>query len=211
MRIKKESFLPGLKLNTASRTHGGDLAKGKRKTARPVDPKQALHIVMRSSQARGEHSMLHPRHYQHVHDFTYQIAKKLGVKIHQFANVGNHLHLLIRFSSRALLKSFLREIAGGIAMIITGAKKGNGRAQNQNNRSFWDQLAFTRIVQLGRDFENVIEYLIKNLAEGAGVPMKKSRSGQAVQLQSNKYQARRTLLHRSQKLRSSPPLKFARI
>jgi hypothetical protein len=69
----------------------------------------------------------------------------------------------------------LRQIAGGIAMIITGAKKGNSRALNENSRSFWDQLAFTRIVQLGRDFENVLEYLIKNLAEGAGVPMKKLR------------------------------------
>jgi REP element-mobilizing transposase RayT len=177
MRIKKESFLPGLKLNSASRAHGGDLAKGKRKTARPVDPKQALHIVLRSSQACGELSMLHPRHYQHVYDFTHQIAKKLGIKIYQFSNVGNHLHLLIRFSSRALLKSFLRQIAGGIAMIITGAKKGNSRALNENNRGFWDQLAFTRIVQLGRDLENVFEYLIKNLAEGAGVPMKKLREG----------------------------------
>jgi REP element-mobilizing transposase RayT len=175
MRLKKESFLPGLKLNSAARTHGGDLAKGKRKTARPVDPKQALHVVMRSSQARGELSMLHPRNYQHVHDFTHQIAKRLGVKIYQFSNVGNHLHLLIRFSSRALLKSFLRQIAGGIAMIITGAKKGNALVQNKSHRGFWDQLVFTRIIQFGRDFENVAEYLIKNLAEGAGVPMKKLR------------------------------------
>jgi REP element-mobilizing transposase RayT len=173
MRIKKESLLPGLKLPSASTAHGGELSKGKRKTFRPLDPKQALHVVLRSTRATGTQSMLHPRNRQPIQDFTQKIAQKLGVKIYQFSNVGNHLHLLIKFSSRAIWKRFLRELAGGIAMIVTGAKKGIACPKNESQRGFWDFLAFTRIVKFGRDFENLCEYLLKNLAEAAGVPMKK--------------------------------------
>jgi REP element-mobilizing transposase RayT len=176
MRIKKESLLPGLKVNIASASHGGEHSKGKRKTYRPVDPKQALHVVLRSSRAKGELSMLHPRNHQAVHDFTYKTARKLGVKIYQFSNVGNHLHLLLKFPSRLIWKRFLREIAGGIAMLVTGAKKGSALKKNENQRGFWDYLAFTRIIKFGRDFENVLEYLVKNLFEGSGIPMKKLRA-----------------------------------
>jgi REP element-mobilizing transposase RayT len=176
VKIKKESLLPGLKLPFATTAHGGELAKGKRKTFRPIDPKQALHLVLRSSQATGPQSMLAKPHYQAIHDFVHRSAKRLGIKIYQFSNVGNHLHLLLKAPSRILFQRFLRQIAGGIAMRMTGAKKGNALAKNETQRGFWDYLAFTRIIRFGRDFENVAEYLIKNLFEGAGVPMKKFRN-----------------------------------
>jgi hypothetical protein len=55
----KQLQLPGFSFKTRS-THGGELARGKRKTMRPLDPKQALHLVLRSSKAKGSLSMLHP-------------------------------------------------------------------------------------------------------------------------------------------------------
>ena len=67
----------------------------------------------------------------------------------------------------------MRQLAGGIAIIVTGAKKGAALARNSTGRGYWDELAFTRIVQFGRDYENMGRYLIKNLFEAAGVPMKK--------------------------------------
>ena len=45
--------------------------------------------------------------------------------------------------------------------------------KNETQRSFWDTLAFTRIVQFGRDFKGMGRYLIKNLFEGAGISVKK--------------------------------------
>jgi len=70
-------------------------------------------------------------------------------------------------------RRFLRELAGGIAILVTGAKKGCALTRNETGRGFWDHLAFSRIVYFGRDFKNVGRYLIKNLFEAAGVPMKK--------------------------------------
>lgn len=173
MRLKRESYLPGFNSKTASISHGGEHTRGKRKTVRPIDPKQALHVVLRSSQARGELSMLRPRHCGPIHDFTQALAGRWGVRLYRYANVGNHIHLLIKVPSRAVWKRFLRELAGGIAIIVTGAKKGSGLTRNSSGRGFWDHLAFTRIVKFGRDYENLGRYLIKNLFEAAGVPVKK--------------------------------------
>lgn len=177
VRIKKQSFLPGLNFKTTSTSHGGDLAKGKRKVARPIDPKQAIHLVLRSSIARGSQSMLHPKHCKNIHEFTHKVGKRLGIRIYRYANVGNHIHLLIKVPSRMIWQRFLRELAGGIAIIVTGARKGAALTRTNsaagNARGFWDGLAFTRIVKFGRDFKRVCDYVVKNLFEAAGVPMKK--------------------------------------
>ena len=172
MRARKESFLPGFNLKAAMISHGGEHTLGKRKTRRPIDPKQALHVVLRSSKARGSLSMLHPKHCNAIESFTNQLARRCGVRIYRYANVGNHLHLLIKVPSRAVWQRFLRELAGTIAIIVTGAKKGASLDKNAQDRGFWDYLAFTRIVRFGKDFESVGRYVIGNLFEAAGVPVK---------------------------------------
>ena len=173
MRLNKESFLPGFNRATAALAHGGQRALGRRKSYRPIDPKQALHVVLRSSIARGKRSMLHPAHCDQIHGFTQKVALRWGIRVYRYANVGNHIHLLIRVPSRASWQRFLKELAGGIAIIMTGAKKGAALDKNQAQRGFWDHLAFTRIVSFGRDYAGVARYLVKNVFEGAGVPMKR--------------------------------------
>ncbi|MCM2277259.1 MAG: transposase [Oligoflexia bacterium] len=167
--------LPGLTRKTRNNAHGGGPAVGKRKERRPFDPRQALHVVLRSSKARGELSMLHPRHCNPVRALVWRLKERWGVRVYQYANAGNHLHLLVRARSRASWQGFIRELAGGVAMIVTGAKKGNplnpGKAAGA--RGFWDHLVFTRIVSFGRDFRNVAAYVLKNLWEASGVPVRK--------------------------------------
>ena len=173
MRPKIQSHLPGFNSKTAATSHGGEHTLGKRKAVRPIDPKQALHVVLRSSQARGELSMLNSKNCDAIQQFTHKLARRWGVRLYRYANVGNHIHLLLKVPSRAAWQRFVRELAGGIAIIVTGAKKGAALSTNKNGRGFWDHLVFTRIVQFGRDFSSVGRYLIKNLFEAARVPMKK--------------------------------------
>ena len=182
--------LPGFNRRTSENAHGGDHTRGKRKARRPFDPKQALHVVLRSSRARGQYSMLHPRHCNHIRTLTLRLQQRWEVSVYRYANVGNHLHLLIRTKSRSKWQGFIRELAGGIAMIVTGARKGNavrssrsqtislGKCRPENTlpesakRAFWDHLVYTRIVRFGRDFKNVARYVAINLWEGAGVPVR---------------------------------------
>ena len=151
MRPKLESFLPGFNAKTSGISHGGDHTKGKRKCRRPLDPKQALHVVMRSSVARGAHSMLHPKHCNHIERFTRELAERWGVRLYRYANVGNHIHLLVKVPSRAIWQRFMRELAGGIAIIVIAAKKGSCPKPNDSGRGFWDHLVFTRIVHVLHD------------------------------------------------------------
>lgn len=180
-----QPFLPGLVRNTVARAHGGELALGRRKVARPFDSKQALHVVLRSSKARGAYSLLHPHHCNLIRDTAERLRVRWGIRVFRYANVGNHLHLLIQAPTRAAWQGFIRELSGRIAMIVTGARKGNGLARSGSRkhgakgiaesaqRGFWDHLVFTRIVAWGRDYKNVAQYVAKNLWEGAGVSVRK--------------------------------------
>jgi REP element-mobilizing transposase RayT len=167
MRPRQLSLLPKFKKQPPE--HGGQLGRGKRKSARAIDPKQLLHTVLRSSRARGPWSMLHSRNCARVDDATRRIARKHGVRLYRYANVGNHLHLLVKTPSRTVFKNFLRELAGGVSMIVTGSKKGHALAKAGDQRGFWDYLPYTRIVSWGRDFENLKLYFVKNLFEAAGL------------------------------------------
>ncbi len=179
-RQPQQPFLPGLNDRTRGQAHGGEHTLGKRKERRPFDPKQALHVVLRSEKARGEHSMLHPRHCNHIRDLVDRLKGRWNIAVYRYANVGNHLHLLIRTKSRADWQGFIRELAGGIAIIVTGAKKGAALKRSalkdvpeSAKRGFWDQLVYSRIVGFGRDFKNVAQYVLINLWEGFGVPVRK--------------------------------------
>lgn len=124
--------------------------------------------------------MLHPKHCNHIESFVQKTAKRWGVRVYRYANVGNHIHLLIQVPTRAAWQRFSKELSGGIAQIVTGAKKGAELKRDSDpsmpesaKRGFWDHLLFTRIVSFGRDFNGMKRYLVKNLFEAAGVPMKR--------------------------------------
>ena len=111
MRSKRQQnqlFLPGFNSKTKSQAHGGEHTKGKRKGQRPFDPKQALHVVLRSSNARGQLSMLSPSHCNHIRNLMDRLKTRWGVSVYRYANVGNHLHLLIRAKSRSDWQGFIR-------------------------------------------------------------------------------------------------------
>jgi REP element-mobilizing transposase RayT len=174
MRARQFSFIPNL-----PKDHGGSLRPRSRKTARAIDPKQLLHAVLKSSKARGEWSMLHRRHRLHVDEAVTRIAKRYGVRVYRYANVGNHAHLLVKTPSRKAFQRFLKELTGTIALIVTGAKKGAALSKNENQRGFWDQLAYTRIVSWGREFRTVEAYFLKNLFEAAGLDKRGARAAAA--------------------------------
>ena len=169
-KMAKQLSLPGFTTTTKTKAHGGELAKGKRKAARPFDPKQSLHVVLRATKAQGELSLLHPKHCNQINALLRKLQKRWGISVYRYANVGNHIHMLLRARSRKDWQGFIRALTGGIAMFVTGAKKGKAL---HKGKKFWDHLVFTRIVNFGKDFQNVGRYVLTNLWEGSGVPVRK--------------------------------------
>lgn len=145
------------------REHGSDLRKGRRKTIRPLDPRKLVHIVLKSTQARDEKSLLSRRHITAVDDLLVTGARKHHIRLKQRVNVGNHVHLLVMFQHRRDFKAFLREITGRIAMRVTGAGK-----TRQLRTPFWDDRPYTRVVEWGRDLAQLTRYFVKNLFESQG-------------------------------------------
>lgn len=143
---------------------GSKLGRAHARGKRPFSKKLAMHVVLRSSQATGARSLLNQG--RKIEAIVYDEAAKRGVKLHGGANSGNHLHLLVQAPSRDHLSAFLRAISGRIAMIVSGACKGNPLS-NKKTKGFWDQRPFSRLVSLGQDFTNVLRYIVLNSTEVA--------------------------------------------
>jgi len=146
---------------------GGSLLKNSNaKIKRTLDSNKCLHIVLRSSLAKGSRSMLNQNNKGKVYKIIQTQAKKVGIKIYRYANVGNHLHLLIKFSKRRFYIRFIRSITGLIARQILKAEKNNAAS---NIKKFWDQRPFSRIVDWGTSYRIAKDYVTLNILESLGV------------------------------------------
>ena len=148
-----------------SKSYGGTLrTKRKNRGARPIATKNAMHLVLRSTKAKGKWSFLLKR--KQVRSVIDKFAGRFGVKVISVANVGNHLHLLIRLTNRFTYKAFVRSVTGALAMLITGRRKGCGLKEGE--KKFWDYRPFTRVVIGYRALLTTHDYLMINQLEGQG-------------------------------------------
>lgn len=68
-------------------------------------------------------------------------AKRFHIQIHDWVNMGNHLHLKISCKDTYKMKMFLRTFSGLLARDLTGANKRTGQFGK-----FWDGLVYTRVL-----------------------------------------------------------------
>jgi hypothetical protein len=139
--------------------HGGALARGRRKLERPVSTRRPMHVVLASERARGPWSLR--RHERAVLGALRAMAHRFRVRVYDFANVGSHLHLLIRVRRRDVFQGFLRSFAGIVARRVTGARRGRPCGR------FFTCLAWSRVVSWGRDYLlGMRHYVLRNRIEG---------------------------------------------
>lgn len=112
--------------------------KKRPKTKRPLRVKLAHHVVFKSSKAIGKNSFY--AHKRLVADLLKERGRKFFVEVLDFVNMGNHLHLKVRFNDRARFQNFLRTFAGLLARRITNSHRGRTFGK------FWDGLVYTRIL-----------------------------------------------------------------
>jgi len=144
-------------------TLGGQL-RSHAKRARPLAPRSTYHVVLRSQKARGAYSFLHKNNKHRVFKTIKQQAKKFYVRIDQFANVGNHLHIKVYAQMPEEFRHFLRTITCLIARQVTGANR------NKKFGQFWDALAFTRILKTFTEHQVLRRYIFANHIEGRHGP-----------------------------------------
>ena len=123
--MKKEIQLKLLK--NQPKSYGGELLKTRkgRSQGRPLDTKNTMHLVLRSSKARGELSFWKPKNKNEIKRIISKFSGKYGVKVLSMANVGNHLHFQIKLSNRYGYFAFIRAITAAIAMAVTNVSRWN--------------------------------------------------------------------------------------
>lgn len=152
----------GLKAS-ASLSFGGSKPTGKRKTTRPISTKDSMHLVLRAQSAQGSYNFLLPQNFLKIEKIVLKYSRKYSVKIESFANVGNHLHFMIRCRTRVGFQRFLRVVTGLIAREITGVQK--GRKLKTLQTRFWMGLAYTRVVKGFKAYGYLLDYIKANRLE----------------------------------------------
>jgi REP element-mobilizing transposase RayT len=136
--------------------YGGELLRSRagRMHGRPLSSRSTMHLVLRSTQARGDWSFRRPGNARRVRAIVSKFAAKYGVRLISFANVGNHLHLHIKLSNRFSYAPFIRAVTSAIVMAVTG-------------RTRWTKKA-NGIVSSYREYLNLSDYIQLNRWEGQG-------------------------------------------
>lgn len=147
------------------KAYGGELLRKRkgRKGPRPLDTKNSMHLVLRSSHAKGGWSFRVGQNPRKVERILKKFAGKYGVLLLSVANVGNHLHLHIQLGSRFGYKPFIRAITSAIAMAITGMSR-----WKKLGIRFWDLRPFTRVVVGQEAWSRLTRYIRLNQMEGMG-------------------------------------------
>jgi hypothetical protein len=160
LRPKQLSFL-----RNESSAYGGELLKTRegRRRGRPLDTRSTMHLVLRSSKARGAWSFRH--HDARIRTLVGHFSRKYGVRVLSLANVGNHLHFQLKLTNRHAYRPFIRGLTSAIAMAVTGWSRWSPPPQGAR---FWDYRPFTRVVQGRRGFLTLRDYIQLNRLEGAG-------------------------------------------
>lgn len=143
-----------------------------------------MHLVLRSSKAKGEWSFLRSRNSTVIKTIVGKFAFIYGIQILSLVNVGNHLHLHIRLGNRFGYSPFIRAITGAIAMAVAGKNRwsksavGPGSAQLAKAKAdrFWDHRPFTRVVAGYQAAQGLVDYLRINEMESWGFNKFEARS-----------------------------------
>ena len=168
------SRTPQLKFKTPSFKNelafGGTLLrKRKNRKQRPVSSKDPMHLVLRSSMAKGVMGFGPSKNVVRVREIVDQHCSRYGVKLIQFSNNFNHLHLMVKFPSRAVYLRFIRSITGALALAVTGASK-----LKALGAKFWDFRPFTRVIRSLRGYQVARDYVTLNQLEALEILPKRS-------------------------------------
>jgi hypothetical protein len=153
--------------------HGGVFHRTRwgRSRRRNISPTQTMNLTLRSTQARGPWSFLHPKNARAVNVLTRKFSARFAVRVLRLSNVGNHLHYHVLFPEKKAYIKFIRALTAALAVAITGCTRWTQKLK----KKFWDLRPFTRILHTTREIDAYDSYLDLNDLEAEGFPRKAAR------------------------------------
>ena len=156
--MKQLKLITDDKKNKSKKSFGGGLILRKRKTKRPLKVNQPLHLILKSNYK----FVFNPRN-QSLIELIENQAAKFEIKIDQLALNFSHIHFVIRFSLEDNYKKFIRSLTSLLALKI--------RKHYPEFENIFQLRPYTRVIEWGRDYKNVLRYSLKNIHEAYGVKM----------------------------------------
>ncbi len=182
-----------------SKSFGGELLKGRRKSKRPLSFKSPIHLVLRAIQSK----IFRPGN-QSLEKLIHRTAQQNGIQIYELAINWSHIHFAIMVRRRENYLRFIRVLTSKLAMAVAKTKMVS-QAQTKEVSApvaapkLFTLRPFTRILSWGRDFKNALQYLKLNQQESRGEIIRRSKIQKAPKHSTPKSP-------RSCKCLQSPPL-----
>lgn len=142
--------------------YGGELFKTRegRSGPRPLSTKETMHLVLRSSKAKGEWSFRNPENNRKIKRIIEKFSTKHAVRILSYAINYNHIHFHFKLTSRYTYKKFIRALTAAIAIAVTKVSR-----WNKIKEKFWDLRPFSRVIVGFKAFLNMKDYIKINQLE----------------------------------------------
>jgi REP element-mobilizing transposase RayT len=134
---------------------GGEHLKFKRKSQRPLDFKKTTHLVLRLKPLLP--SLMNPKDKNLRKGFC-KIADKYNIKVYQLVFNHSHLHGAILIPDRQAYVSFIRELTSKLVLYFS-------KSTRVRFKKIFLNRPFTRIVEWGKGFRKLMDYLVKNEKE----------------------------------------------
>jgi REP element-mobilizing transposase RayT len=154
--VAKQLSFSGKLFDKPKDVFGGSLLTSNPKGKRPLHSKLPILLTL-----RAEKSCLRKLGAFHrVNHLVYATAKRHGIRIYAYANVGNHLHLLIKIPHVKRWAAFIRELTGQVAQAMLG------KIDLPKDLRFWKFRPHTRIVRgWQKAYKTAKEYIYLNQLE----------------------------------------------
>lgn len=145
---------------------GGVLRNRRRgRRQRTLSTYHTMHLVLRAAWGRGAWSLSLTKHRQMINQVLAKHSARAGVRLLSTGNAGNHLHLRVQIPSRKQYCSFIRSVAGEIALKM---KRRMEEFYGEKQGPFWERRPFSSIIAGAKYVARVVDYLKINVLEGEG-------------------------------------------
>lgn len=134
---------------------GGSLLYKKRKSKRPLDFKRSTHLVLRLRPKLP--AFFNPRDRK-FRKLLFEVAAKYESQIYQLVLNHTHCHIVIKFSNRKSYVRFIRAVTSKLVKLFSEQIK-------IRLKDIFEWRPWTRMIQWGRDFTNIMNYMRKNETE----------------------------------------------
>lgn len=150
--------------------YGGELRNTRkgRLRARPISTVCGMHLVLKTSLAKGPWSFR--KHLGSVEEILGTHRVRNRIHFYGTAILTNHIHLYVKFPSEEAYHCFVSAVCGAIALAV----RGNPRPPWPT--PFWDQRVYSRVVCGEVQHQRMLRYIRLNQLEALGLNRTEARA-----------------------------------